>query len=205
MKVLGISCSPRRGGNTEILVGEALAGAKDYGADVELVLLCDKNITPCDGCDSCTTTGKCRIEDDMQALYSKLLEADGVIFGTPVYFWSVTAQAKILIDRSYAFRQGRRLRNKVAGVVVVAHRTGASHAFSVFHNFINIHRMISAAGALAYGSEGEIGAEERGGGAVAYAGQKGEVKQDKRGMTEAKILGSTVAKTVDMYKKSRLL
>ena len=205
MKVLGIVCSPRKGGNTEILVGEALAGAEDFGADIELLTLADKNIYPCDGCESCTKTRKCRIEDDMQAIYSKLSEADGIIFGTPVYFWSVSAQAKILIDRTYVFRQGRRLRNKVAGAVVVANRTGASHAFSVFHNFINIHRMISAAGAVAYGSEGQIRPEERGGGAVAYAEKKGEVRQDNRGMTEARALGTAVAQTIRSYKESGLL
>ena len=66
MKVLGIVCSPRRRGNTEILVDEALASAKDSGAEVELVTVSGKNIAPCDGCESCIITGKCRIEDDMQ-------------------------------------------------------------------------------------------------------------------------------------------
>ena len=200
MKVVGIVCSPRRRGNTEILVNEALASAKDSGAEVELVTVADKNIAPCDGCDSCKKTRKCRIEDDMQEIYSKLLEADGIIFGTPVYFWSVTAQAKALIDRTYVFREGRRLKNKVAGVAVVARRTGCADAFSVFHNFFAIHRMVSAAGAIAYASEEEIGPEERGGGAIAYAGEKGEVRQDKQGMEEARALGRVVAKTIQKYK-----
>jgi len=206
MKVLGIVCSPRRRGNTEILVDEALASAEDSGAEVELVTVSGKNIAPCDGCESCIITGKCRIEDDMQEIYSKLSEADGIIFGTPVYFWSVTAQAKAIIDRTYVlWRDGRRLRNKVAGVVVVGGRAGTSHAFSVFHNFFTLHRMTSAAGAIAYASEEEIKAEDRGGGAIAYAGEKGEVRQDRRGMAEAKALGRAVVKTIEKYKEGGLI
>ncbi len=197
MKVLGIVCSPRRGGNTEILVGEALASAKDLGAEVELVTIAGKNIAPCDGCESCRTTKKCRLSDDMQGIYSKLLEADGIVFGTPVYFWGVTAQAKALIDRTYAFLEGRKLRNKVAGAMVIARRSGATHAFSAFHNFFNIHRMTSAGAAIGYTGEEEISREERGGGAIAYAGEKGEVRQDRRGMAEAKMLGRAVVKTIE--------
>lgn len=205
MKVLGIACSPRRAGNTEILVNEALASAKDFGAEVELVTISGRNIAPCDGCESCIMTGKCRIEDDMQGIYSRLLEADGIIFGTPVYFWSVTAQAKALIDRTRVLSEGRRLRNKVVGVVVVARRTGASHAFSVFHNFSTIHRMISAGGAIAYASEEEIGPWDRGGGAIAYAGEKGTVREDERGMAEAKALGRTIVGTIQKYKEGGLI
>ena len=208
MKVLGIVCSPRRAGNTEILVGEALASAKDSGADVELVTLAGKNIAPCDGCESCIKTGKCRIEDDMQEIYSKLLEADGTIFGSPVYFWSVTAQAKALIDRTYvlyASGERRRLRNKVAGVVVVARRSGTSHAFSMFHNFFSLHRMTSVAGGIAYKSDEEIGLEERGGGVISYAGEKGEARQDSRALAEAKALGRAMVRTIQRYQESRLI
>lgn len=205
MKVLGIVCSPRKGGNTEILVDEALAAARELGAEVELVTIADKNIAPCDGCGSCIKTGRCRIEDDMQELYDKLLEADGIVFGTPVYFWSATAQAKAVIDRTYVFRNGKRLKNKVAGVVVVARRTGGSQTFSLFHNFFTLQRMVSAAGAIAYPAKEEIGPEERGGGAVAYADKKGEVRQDKRGMAEARAVGRAIARTVQRYKESGLL
>jgi multimeric flavodoxin WrbA len=178
MKILGIVCSPRIGGNTEILVKEALAGAKELGANVELITLSEKNISFCDGCDSCTKTKKCKIEDDMQEIYLKLLEADGIIFGTPVYFWNVSAQAKALIDRTYVFREGRRLRNKVVGVAVIARRAGATQAFNAFNSFFTIQRMISAAGA------------------IAYAGKKGKVRQDEQGMVEARLLGTAVARTI---------
>lgn len=185
MKVLGIVCSPRISGNTEILIKEALASAKDLGAEVELITLAERSISFCDGCLSCVETERCKIEDDMQEIYSRLLEADGIIFGTPVYFWNVSAQAKALIDRTYIFLKGRTLRNKVAGVVVVANRAGATQAFNAFYSFFNIHRMISAAGA------------------IAYARKKGEVREDERGMAEAKAMGKAVARAIQKYKENK--
>lgn len=204
MKVLGIVCSPRRGGNTEILVDEVLASAKELGAEVELMTIADKNITPCDGCASCVKTGKCRIEDDMQEVYTKLLEADGIIFGTPVYFWSVTAQAKTLIDRTYVLLHKRSLRNKVAGAIVVAGRTGAAHTFSTLQNFFNLQMMIPA-GAAAFTKEEEVKRSNRMGGTMLFGREKGEVKQDIRGMAEAKALGKLTVKTIQRLKESGLL
>ena len=100
MKVLGIVCSPRRNGNTEIMVLEALRGAEDYGAETELVTLAERDIKPCDGCLSCEKTGLCHIDDDVQEVYEKMLDADGIIFGTPVYVGSVSAQAPDWISPS---------------------------------------------------------------------------------------------------------
>ena len=123
MKILGLSCSPRKNGNTEILLGEALLGASQKGAEVELYSLAGKNIGPCDGCRACGEKGICKIKDDMQEVYVKLLEADGIIFGTPVYFYNMTAQAKAVIDRTIALNNPKRsLANKIGGVVV----TGAA-------------------------------------------------------------------------------
>jgi len=86
MKVLAISGSPRKGGNREILLLQALDGARQAEANVEFLRVAEKEINPCDGCNACRETGKCHIEDDMQAIYGKLLEADGIIFATPVFF-----------------------------------------------------------------------------------------------------------------------
>ena len=70
MKVLGIACSPRKGGNTEIMMKEALAGARSYGAETELWTTAGKDLKPCDGCETCVKRhGECHIEDDMQELY----------------------------------------------------------------------------------------------------------------------------------------
>ena len=99
MKILGLLCSPRKEGNTEVLLTEALQGAQQEGAEIELYSVLGKNIQPCDGCRACNKTAECHIQDDMQELYKKLLEADGIIYAVPVYFYSLTAQAKAIIDR----------------------------------------------------------------------------------------------------------
>ena len=100
--VLGIFGSPRRGGNTDILLEEALKGAAQEGARVEKVRLCDFNITPCRECLSCFKDGVCVIPDDMQRIYPLLLEADVVILASPIFFYGITAWAKAMVDRCQA-------------------------------------------------------------------------------------------------------
>ena len=204
MKVLGIVCSPRTHGNTEILVQASLAKAQEEGAEIELVTLAGKTISPCDACSSCRKTGKCHIKDDMQDIYTKLLEADGIIFGTPVYFWNVTAQAKTLIDRTYVLMHTRSLRNKVAVAIVVARRTGAAHAFSALHDFFNIQMMVPA-GVAAFTKEEESKRSNRMGEAAATGGGKGEVKQDTQGIAEVRALGELTVKTIQRLGESGLL
>lgn len=102
MKVLGLFGSPRRGGNTDILLEEALKGAEKEGAEVERLHLTDFNIIPCRECLQCSNDGKCIILDDMQKIYPKLLEADIIILASPIFFYGVTAWAKALIDRCQA-------------------------------------------------------------------------------------------------------
>ena len=102
MKVLGIFGSPRRGGNTELLLEEALKGAEKEGAKVERISLSDFTITPCKECHGCDNTGNCVILDDMEKIYPKLLETDVLILASPIFFYGVTAWAKALIDRSQA-------------------------------------------------------------------------------------------------------
>ena len=102
MKVLGIFASPRRGGNTEILLEETLKGAEKEGAAIERLYLGDLTIAPCKECHGCDETGTWILLDDMEKIYPKLLEADVVILASPIFFYSVTAWAKALIDRSQA-------------------------------------------------------------------------------------------------------
>lgn len=99
MKVVGIVCSPRKGGNTEILMREALKAVEEAGGRTELFLVADMKIEPCDACGAGWETGACKIDDDMQQVYDSLLASDGLTFGTPVYFINVSAQAKAVIDR----------------------------------------------------------------------------------------------------------
>lgn len=102
MRVLGIFGSPRRGGNTEILLEEALKGAEAEGAQLERLYLSELTITPCKECHGCDDTGNCVILDDMQKVYPKLLEADVIILASPIFFYGVTAWAKALVDRCQA-------------------------------------------------------------------------------------------------------
>ena len=102
MKVLGIAGSPRRGGNTDLLLAEVLKGAASRGAEVKTIILNDLDITPCQHCDACLEAGNCRIQDDMQMVYKELEQADRIVLASPIQFMGVTAQMKAMIDRFQA-------------------------------------------------------------------------------------------------------
>ena len=102
MKVLGIAGSPRRGGNTDLLLAEVMKGAASRGAEVKTIILNDLEITPCQHCDACLEAGNCRVQDDMQMVYRELEEADRIVLASPIQFMGVTAQAKAMIDRGQA-------------------------------------------------------------------------------------------------------
>jgi multimeric flavodoxin WrbA len=100
MKILGICASPRGSKSTTLrLVQAVLEGAKASGAKVELVDVCELDIKFCSACTVCFKTGECVHKDDFQGLYDKILTADGLVWGSPNYFRTVTAQMKTLIDR----------------------------------------------------------------------------------------------------------
>ncbi len=100
MKILGICASPRGSKSTTLrLVESLLGGAREAGAEVELVDVCELEIKFCNACQACFKTGECVHKDDFQALYDKILAADGLVWGSPNYFHTVTAQMKTLIDR----------------------------------------------------------------------------------------------------------
>ena len=99
MRVLGIGGSPRPGGNTDILLDEALLGARSKGVVVEKIILNDLKMIPCQECSKMPNDGKCIIEDDFQIVYKKISDADAVIIAAPIFFGSLTAQTKIMIDR----------------------------------------------------------------------------------------------------------
>ena len=103
MKILGIYGSPRRGGNTALLLDEALRGAQEEGAETEKLVLRDLKISPCLEIYACKKDGRCVIKDDFLWISDKLAGADRIILGSPVMFYNVSAHAKILIDRCQAF------------------------------------------------------------------------------------------------------
>ncbi len=102
MTILGIMGSPRRQSNTEILLDAALAGAKETGAEVEKVVVSELKVSPCREIYACLKDGDCAIKDDMQWLYEKLLQADHVVFASPIFFYGLTSQAKAIVDRCQA-------------------------------------------------------------------------------------------------------
>lgn len=103
LKLLAIAGSPRRGGNTDSLLNEAVAAAAVKGASVKQIILSDLDIAPCRHCDGCIQTGGiCVIADDMQWIHQDLREYDRFIFAAPVFFMGVPAQAKAMIDRCQA-------------------------------------------------------------------------------------------------------
>ena len=99
MKVLGILGSPRREGNTEILLDEALRGASDHGGLCEKIILRDLTITPCLEIYKCAEDGVCAIQDEMQGLFPKIIQAERLLLASPIFFYSVPALAKAMIDR----------------------------------------------------------------------------------------------------------
>ena len=105
-KVLILEGSPRRNGNSAILSDEFARGAAEAGCSVEKVRVCGKKIAGCLGCNACYRNGgACVQKDDMAEVREKMLEADGIVLASPIYFYSMTAQMKAVIDRSYAFYQ----------------------------------------------------------------------------------------------------
>jgi len=102
MKILGIMGSPRRHSSTEILLDRVLLGAEQMGAEVDKVVVSEIKVHPCVEIYACRREGKCAIKDDMEWLYVKLLEADHIVFSSPIFFYGLTSQAKAIVDRCQA-------------------------------------------------------------------------------------------------------
>lgn len=121
MKVLGICGSPRRMGNTALLLREFLRGSAEAGAKTTTIHLADYTVEGCIGCEQCRKDGKCtRFNDGMTLLYPLISDADALILGSPVYHYNVTSQMKACIDRLYAFYdfsndRPRRYSSRLAG------------------------------------------------------------------------------------------
>lgn len=168
MKVVAFSGSPRAHGNTRTLLDEVLRGAKSKGATCEVVDVGSADIGPCKACQSCSKQGRCVQEDDMQKMYPKILEADVLVLGTPVYFWGPSAQMKTFIDRWYALVSGKGrngLRGKKA-VVVTAYGDSdpstAQHVVGMFRtacHYIGID-LVGILGVTALASGDAAGNEE---------------------------------------------
>lgn len=103
MKIVAFCGSPRKNGNTEILLKEAVRGIEDSGDTVVTIYLNNLDIKPCQDCGGCNETGKCIVSDDMGQIYDAIKNADRIILASPIFFFSLSAQAKAMIDRCQSF------------------------------------------------------------------------------------------------------
>jgi len=121
--VVGLSGSPRKGANTDVVVEEILAGAKAVGARTQFIRLADLDISGCVACYACEKTGKCGRKDDMALVYRALERADAWVLGTPVYWFTMSAQMKAPVDRFFAWAtnpKGSPVKGKRAAVVTLS-------------------------------------------------------------------------------------
>ncbi|HEX9915310.1 MAG TPA: flavodoxin family protein [Candidatus Bathyarchaeia archaeon] len=163
-RILILTASPRNNGNSTILALKAAEGVKAAGGEADVVPLGKLKIAPCNACDACRAkpeTG-CVIKDDMQPLYQKISEAQGVIFATPVYWFNVSAQMKLFIDRTYAVHgeDGYALTGKDIGVILTYEDEDvfASGGINALRSFQDICAYVKAdlVGAV-HGSAGKAG------------------------------------------------
>jgi multimeric flavodoxin WrbA len=103
MKVIAFNGSPRKGGNTQLLLNEAVRGVRETGREVTLYTLNELNLRACQNCGSCDATGRCVIQDDMQAIHRDIRVADRIILASPIFFFGLSAHTKIMVDRCQAF------------------------------------------------------------------------------------------------------
>lgn len=176
MKILGIVGSPRPGGNTETLTRIALEEVEREGLETELITLAGKKIAPCNDCGACRT-GKCPIDDDFEEIHSKMLEAEGFILASPVWFGAATPQIASLISRCHADR-GKPFDNKVGGPIVVARRAGQNFTYAQLMFFFIIQGMI-VPGSTYWN--------------VAFGSGKGEVTKDEEGVRIVRGFGKKLA------------
>lgn len=190
MKILGISASPRKGGNTDIVINEVLNSAKDEGAEVEFLTLAGKEINSCVACDNCKKTGKCVYDDDVLPILEKISEADGVVIGSPVYFGNVPSQLKALIDRERVIgKKWGSFDGKVGASVAVAWKWGHVNTLETIDTFYTVNKMIIT------GNGGVPGI-----GMMVFAKDKGEVKENEEALKSAQALGKRIVETVNKYK-----
>ncbi len=163
-KIVIVKGSPREYGNSAILAEQVAEGAREAGAQVESFYLHNMHIEPCDACDSCQGPpyAGCVISDDMQLIYSKLESADALVIASPVYWFTVSAQTKLFMDRCYALvdDDGYTLRNKKIGIVMSYGDTDPfnSGAVNALRTFQDGFKYIGAEiVGMVYGSADNIG------------------------------------------------
>ena len=185
MKAVGIVGSPRKGGNTEILVTHCLKAIAEEGIKTEIIRLAGLKISGCIDCGHCHKhQGECSVKDDMQAVRAKMVEADAIIIGTPVYFGAATALVRGLMERA-AFCERGGLSGKVGGPIVVARRAGQNFTFAEMNFWFYLNGITTPAGT--YWN-------------MAVGREKGEVEKDEEGMMTVWNFGKNVARVAKKLK-----
>ena len=167
--VLILKSSPRENGNSNTLAGQVEAGAKEAGATVESLMLHHMDIRPCDACDTCQETGVCIVKDDMQQVYPLLEKADAIVIAGPVYWFTISAQAKLCIDRWYALLsedspQKNSFHDKQIGIVLTYGDTDlyTSGGINAIYTFESMFRYLGAEiTGMVYGTADEVGDAEK--------------------------------------------
>ncbi|HEX9862273.1 MAG TPA: flavodoxin family protein [Candidatus Bathyarchaeia archaeon] len=183
MKVIAFNGSSRKDGNTALLLKRVLQVLEAEGIKTELIQLAGAPIRGCNACRTCYTTKnkRCAIEDDkVNAYIQKMMKADGIILGSPVYFSMMTPELKALIDRAgYVARANQDMfKRKVGAAVVAVRRAGAIPTFDAINHFFLISQMI-----VPGSSYWNIG----------VGGKKGAVESDEEGMETMETLGKNMA------------
>jgi multimeric flavodoxin WrbA len=191
VKVVAFNGSARKDGNTAILIRRVLQVLEKKGAETELIQLAGEHIRGCNACRTCykTKNKRCAIEDDNVNVYiQKMLEADGIILGSPVYFSMMTPEMKALIDRTgYVARANHDMfKRKVGAAVVAVRRAGGIPTFDAINHFFLISQMI-----IPGSSYWNIGIGQK----------KGDVEGDKEGMKTMEDLGRNMAWLIKKLKK----
>ncbi|MBN2150166.1 MAG: flavodoxin family protein [Candidatus Lokiarchaeota archaeon] len=144
MKVVMINGSTRGSkGNTQILLETVARALKEKQIDSEIVTLADKKLNPCKGCAACAGKNRCIQDDDINAIYQKMVEADGIVLGSPTYFGNVTSRIQMLVERTgYIARgNGNPFKGKVGAPVAVARRAGTTFVYAALNYFFGIAEM----------------------------------------------------------------
>lgn len=183
MKVIGVNGSPRKHGNTAILIQTVFDELNKHGIETELIQLADKPIKGCKACGICMIkkNKQCVITDDcFNECLAKMIEADGIILGSPVYSAGVTSQIKALIDRASIVLASNRglLRHKVGAAVTAVRRAGAINAFDTLNHFLHSKEMF-----LVGSTYWNMG----------YGREIGDVEHDQEGIGNMKNLGENMA------------
>jgi multimeric flavodoxin WrbA len=180
MKVLAFNGSPRKNGNTGILINHVFSELEKEGVKTESVQLSRKNIHGCIACYKCfeNRDGRCSVNDDSANDYiEKMTGANGIVLASPVYFADMTAEMKALIDRAgfVSMANGGLYKNKIGASVAVLRRTGGIHTIDSLNHFFLAGQMIIAGRAIGIGRN------------------VGDVQSDEEGVQMAKTLGQRMA------------